>query len=143
LLLPFIDRGERKAPYRRPLAILFGGGTVFAIILLTLLSVKEDRKLRAAQAEAGRFDPILAAEGEKIFVDNGCDGCHEQGGRKPGTGPSLIGAARRHSMQYLVQHFKDPKSLVPTSTMPKFDYLTDEEMIKLIHYMKSLKKKRP
>ncbi|MGH8004564.1 MAG: cytochrome b, partial [Limisphaerales bacterium] len=44
LLLPFIDKKPRKAPYRRPLAIIFGGGTVFAVALLTFLSVKEDRK---------------------------------------------------------------------------------------------------
>jgi cbb3-type cytochrome oxidase cytochrome c subunit len=110
--------------------------------MLTFLSIKEDRRLRSAQTAASRFDPILAAEGERLFVDNGCDGCHEQGGRKAGTGPSLIGATRRHSMEWLVMHFKDPKSLVPTSTMPKFDYLTDEEMIKLIHYMRSLRRKR-
>ncbi len=141
LLLPFLDRGERKAPYRRPLAIFFGGGTVFAIALLTFLSVKEDRKLRAAEAEAARFDPILAQEGDKLFVENGCNGCHEVGGRsKTGTGPSLIGAARRHSQDWLIQHFKDPEALVPGSKMPKFDYLTKNEMIKLIHYMKSLKR---
>jgi len=141
LLLPFLDRGERKAPYRRPLALLFGGGVVFGIAFLTFLSVKEDRKLRAAQAVAARFDPFLAHEGEKLFVENGCDGCHEDGGRKAATGPSLIGATRRHSQDWLIQHFKDPEALVPGSEMTKFDYLTEEEMIKLIHYMKSLKRK--
>lgn len=140
LLLPFIDKKPRKAPYRRPLAILFGGGTLFAIALLTFLSIKEDRKLRAAQAEAAKFDPAWAREGEKLFADNGCEGCHEGDGRIAATGPSLIGSARRHSQEWLILHFKNPDSLSPGSIMPKFDYLQEEEMIKLIHYIKSLKK---
>ncbi len=143
LLLPFIDKKPRKAPYRRPLALLFGGGTVFAIAVLTFLSIKEDRQIRAAQAEAARFDPVLTQAGEKLFAENGCDGCHEQGGRLAATGPSLIGSARRHSQDWLIQHFKNPDSLSPGSTMPKFDYLREEEMIKLIHYIKSLKKLPP
>ncbi|HXF48224.1 MAG TPA: cytochrome b N-terminal domain-containing protein [Verrucomicrobiae bacterium] len=143
LLLPFIDKKPRKAPYRRPLALLFGGGAVFAFVFLTLLAVKEDLKIRAEQAEAARFDPAWAQEGEKLFTDNGCDGCHLEGGRKTGTGPSLIGSARRHPQEWLIQHFKDPKSVSPGSTMPKFDYLREEEMIKLIHYIKSLKKIPP
>jgi ubiquinol-cytochrome c reductase cytochrome b subunit len=143
LLLPFIDRKPRKAPYRRPLALFFGGGAVFAFVLLTLLAIKDDRQIRAAQAEAARFDPVLAAEGEKLFAENGCDGCHLEGGRNIGTGPSLIGSARRHPQEWLIQHFKDPKSVSPGSTMPKFDYLREEEMIKLIHYIKSLKKLPP
>ena len=143
LLWPALDKKPRQAPYRRPLAILFGGGTVFAIALLTVLSIKEDQKVRAAQAEASRFEPVFAQEGEKLFVENGCDGCHEQGGRKAGQGPVLVGAARRHSQDWLIVHFKDPKSLSPESTMPRFDYLREEEMIKLIHYIKSLKKLPP
>ena len=140
LLLPFIDKRPRKAPYRRPLAILFGGGAVFGFVLLTLLAVKDDLKIRVAQAEAARFDPVLAQEGEKIFIENGCDGCHLEGGRKAGTGPSLIGAGRRHPQAWMIQHFKDPQSLSPGSKMPRFDYLREDEMIKLIHYIKSLKR---
>lgn len=143
LLLPFIDRKPRRAPYRRPLALLFGGGVVVAVSFLTFMALQDDRKLRAAQAEAASFDPALAAEGGKVFTGNGCDGCHLEGGRKLGQGPVLVGAARRHSQAWLIQHFKDPKSVSPGTTMPKFDYLREDEMQQLINYIKSLKRNPP
>lgn len=57
-------------------------------------------------------------EGERLFREHGCYGCHTVGamGTPIATDLSKVGA--RNSADYLVKWLKDPKSQKPTAHMP-------------------------
>jgi cbb3-type cytochrome oxidase cytochrome c subunit len=67
-----------------------------------------------------------------------CRQCHQiygDGGRK---GPALAHLLGKRDKAWLVEHFKDPKKLVPDSKMPKYAYLTDDELAAMADYLLAL-----
>lgn len=104
--------------------------------------------------------------GRKIYIREGCQTCHTQQVRpvaadrnlgpvsRPGdyyydkphllgsnrTGPDLTWVGNKGlTDQWQKEHLIDPQKLVPGSIMPKYNYLSDEELAALVSYMNHLK----
>jgi len=76
-------------------------------------------------------------EGMAVFKAQPCLFCHQLHGEGATVGPSLNGTGKRHEKDWHVRHFNDPRSVVPTSTMPGFG-LSDEEVDALTWLMMGL-----
>lgn len=97
----------------------------------------------------------LELMGRNIYVREGCYACHSQmirpfrdeveryghyslaaesmydhpfqwGSKR--TGPDLARVGERYSNEWHVQHFNDPRSVVPESIMPKYSFLAKTEL---------------
>ncbi len=76
-------------------------------------------------------------DGEKLFNDQGCIGCHSFKGKGGETCPDLTGVTRRRSDGWIRQQIKDSKKHNPNSRMPNFGYLSYREISAIIRYLKS------
>jgi mono/diheme cytochrome c family protein len=105
----------------------------------------------AAPAEPVVFDAALAAQGEQIFANIGCAGCHRSDGA--GLGPSLVrvyntdqpleaGGTAKADDAYLRESILNSTAKVVkgyTPVMPPYQgKLTDDQVAQLIEYIKSL-----
>lgn len=61
-----------------------------------------------------------------LFYEYGCLSCHKLRGRGGDIGPDITNAGELHDAEWHFKHFKDPRSVVPTSEMPKED-CSDEQ----------------
>lgn len=88
----------------------------------------------AAQGPAGT--PTLGET--RLFEEKHCLLCHTLRGRGGKVGPDLSQVASRRNADWLFQHFKNPRGVVPGSKMPDFR-LSDAEANELTRYLLSLK----
>ncbi len=99
-----------------------------------------------APAGSAAGDPV---NGEVVFVNNGCLGCHSLDGT-PGAGPSVQGIASRagdmvagqSAEDYLVEAIVDPNAYVVegySPIMPAYDSLSEGDLDDLIAYLMTLK----
>jgi len=80
--------------------------------------------------------------GMDLFYASNCYGCHRIEGLSDGTiGPDLSEVGRKFKIDYLYARIKDPKSVLATSIMPKFNMLKDEDIKALVVFLKSRKGK--
>ncbi len=77
-------------------------------------------------------------DGEKLFLRYNCWICHTIRGKGGKLGPDLSKVGTRRKPDWMIKHFKDPRSLKQKSFMPQFN-LTAEQMDKLVVYLQSLK----
>jgi len=94
--------------------------------------------------------PILAAaagvagkpqtRGQQIYQEQGCSACHNISGIGGTSGPNLtkVGANGK-DVEWHVKHLKDPHSVVPTSAMPAYCGLSDDDLKSLAAYLVTLK----
>lgn len=97
--------------------------------------------------------PAQFAAGRKVFDSNGCARCHslgeggtpqgppESGPRRP-KGPDLsqVGANPAHTVPWIEEHIRNPKSHKPESKMPAFaEKISAEDLTALAEYLASLK----
>jgi nitric oxide reductase subunit C len=80
----------------------------------------------------------LRAEGEKLFEQYQCRGCHELAGSGRSIGPALDEVGARRRPQYIRAMLLDPHRVVPGTAMRKLD-LWDEEADALTAYLGSLR----
>ncbi|MBI3563914.1 MAG: c-type cytochrome [Elusimicrobia bacterium] len=131
LLLPFIDSGPKRHPFDRPF-----------LTALALAALAGIGALTYAGAVAPLTNPVVekdpsVAQGERIYRDMNCAYCHSIRGKGGKVGPELDKVVGKESEEWLVKHFRDPKSVTPGSTMPKLN-LFDDEIKALTAYMKSI-----
>ena len=88
----------------------------------------------AAALEAA---PNFATRGAMIYQMNMCGTCHTVNGFGQTIGPPLNGVGERRTKQWLIDHFRDPRSLVPDSTMPPYDFFP-EELEAIVGYLLAL-----
>ena len=89
-------------------------------------------------APAFGADPkTLEQQGQQVFQDQGCYGCHTVGktGTPIATDLTTIGAKRNRA--YLTRWLSDPASQRPTAHMPKLQ-LSEAEVTALAAYLSSL-----
>ena len=113
------------------------------------------------------LDPVRVAEGREIYIAEGCVHCHTQQVRANVTdvglgavttrddvtlsspallgrlrlGPDLAHAGQRpltDDLAWVVRHLPDPRADRAWSSMPSYDYLTDDELDALAQYIVSL-----
>ena len=65
-------------------------------------------------------DDIVA--GALVYQENHCESCHKVNGVGMQVGPALNGLARRHTRDWVEQHFANPQKLVPGSSMPAYKF---------------------
>ena len=88
-----------------------------------------------AVATAGKF----ASAGQMIFQKHDCVACHQIQGIGGTAGPDLTYEGTIHrDIEWHIRHLKNPESVVPDSAMPKFDHLSEEELIQLSEYLATL-----
>jgi menaquinol-cytochrome c reductase cytochrome b/c subunit len=93
LLAPFLDRGDERRPWKRPIATSFMMLGVAATVFLTWESVAttdwEKREAQGKIVEASSIDKT--AEGYEILSNNTCLSCHGTELAGGAAGPTLIG----------------------------------------------------
>jgi ubiquinol-cytochrome c reductase cytochrome b subunit len=130
LLIPFIDRNPELNPRKRPVAMAGLSLAIAGYIALTVL---------AATATAPATATPSATEGRKLYAKLGCASCHSIAGVGGKVGPPLDHVGKTRDRAWLIGHFKDPGKYTPGSVMPKFDYLSQQELDQLTDYMQGLK----
>jgi mono/diheme cytochrome c family protein len=80
---------------------------------------------------------VLAEEGRKLFVQQGCYGCHTIGSTGGQKGPDLSHVGSRYSESALAARLEDPS---PTAHMPPiFNTLSDFKVHALAVYLRTLR----
>jgi mono/diheme cytochrome c family protein len=94
-----------------------------------------------------RLNNDLAAQGEVVFQQKGCAGCHGALGSGRMGGPDLLGVVERREIAWLHSFLKDTNSMLQSDPiamalleeyrqmrMPNMN-LSDQQIDALIHYM--------
>ena len=112
---------------------------IFRIIFVAILSFILFSDIAYTETRALNMDELIPI-GKEVFDRKGCAGCHKIEGTGGELGPDLTneGNVISHDVQWHINHFKDPSSVVPGSIMPKTDLL-EREAEALAAYMTSLK----
>lgn len=95
---------------------MVGGGAVLVGVLLML----------AATALHGQERDSRTGRGERLFVSQGCYGCHQIGKFGTPIGPDLSRIGAKYPPAYLRQWLRDPESVRPTAHMPKLELSSEE-----------------
>jgi mono/diheme cytochrome c family protein len=80
----------------------------------------------------------LVAQGQQLFTDKGCYGCHTIGTAGTPIAPDLRRAAARYSEATLARWLRDPSAQEPTRHMPNLQ-LSEAEANALAAYLASLR----
>lgn len=88
------------------------------------------------------LDGASAQEGERLFTERGCRGCHavkaDEQSASPRV-PHLAGIGSKVTVEWLDRWIADPKAYNPDTAMPKTT-LTDEERHHIVAYLATLKR---
>jgi mono/diheme cytochrome c family protein len=105
----------------------------------------------AMAAKQGAGGSQTGSAGRNVFDAHNCQRCHSigdgdgmmaGGGRRRNKGPDLshVGRDSSHTVAWLMDHVRDPKSHRPNSRMPPYgDKMSDQELKFLAEYLASLK----
>ena len=140
VLLPFVDRAEQRHPLKRPVAMGAGAVWITTILALTYAGYRsKPGRVEAAPPAVGVTLSASAEKGRQLFQSVGCRACHTtSAGQGSTVGPDLALEAQKHrSRQWLIAQIKDPKSHVPTTMMPSYSDLGDQQINDLIDYLES------
>ncbi|HEX4277935.1 MAG TPA: cytochrome b N-terminal domain-containing protein [Bryobacteraceae bacterium] len=85
--------------------------------------------------------PAFAVNGALLFQKNNCGACHSVNGAG-GKIVSLNGLSLRRNEAWVIQHFQNPKMLVPSSIMPSYKF-SASDMQDLVSYLFTLPDKAP
>lgn len=129
-LLPWLDRRPERRPFSR--RVVVGAGAVFLVMVLTLLTIS----LREVASLPVTSPSVL--RGKALYQDLDCAACHRVHGTGEAGSPDLSYVGDTRDRSWLIQHFKDPKSVVPGSEMPAYR-LSEQEMNDLTDFMLTLK----
>ncbi|MBM7705292.1 cytochrome c oxidase subunit 2 [Chryseomicrobium aureum] len=109
-----------------------------------------DAWVAAANEEPSAPESDLAVQGEELFVQNGCIGCHAVsavgGAVAQGQGPNVATFGDRNRvagyLDYTEENLKDwiknPQEYKPGNNMPEYPNLSDEELDALAAYLMGL-----
>jgi ubiquinol-cytochrome c reductase cytochrome b subunit len=139
-LLPFYDRSKKRNPFRRPIA-MFGAivliGWVATYTYLGYIS-RPGASATASVTVSSSAPPGVKA-GARLFTSQGCVACHTVHGQGGNIGPNLSNiGAQGLSRAWLTQQIRNPKSHDPSTKMPAFDSLSDQQVSDLVDFLESL-----
>ena len=162
-LLPFLDRGLERRPWRRPIPV---GGVVILLIGLVWLGMTSrlvdarDPAVASKIAEQSRAENVYfytafqpysgssasgatsslldatSAQGKGIFDSHGCSGCHGESGGGA-VGPALTNISSKFPPAQLTALLKAPTSQMQAGGMVPLT-LNSSEMQGLVSYLASL-----
>lgn len=134
-LLPFLDRSPHRDPFARPIVTSATLSLIVGGVYLMSIGAASGPQQEFVFSE-GSVPPVRLA-GALLFEEKSCESCHSILGRGGRAGPDLWKAGERHDAQWLTQLFKDPDSLLPKGSMPRFD-LPARELTALVDYVQAL-----
>jgi ubiquinol-cytochrome c reductase cytochrome b subunit len=167
--LPFYDRDPKRDPRKRPIAMVGGTALVALILVLTVLgqlshpltpgvSGGPDRTEDVPPGQKARLDPNVAArpevagassetvtsgrvqKGEELYQAQGCTACHKVNGQGGVVGPDLSDEGNKgRSADWLAAQIRNPKAHDPSSIMPPYPSLSQEQIESLVAYLLSLR----
>lgn len=108
------------------------------ILMLSLTDEKIPREYIIRQSTSTPALASTSVQENTFFEEKHCLLCHTLRGRGGKLGPDLTHIASRRNADWLFQHFKEPRRVVPGSKMPDF-HLSDAEANELTRYLLSLK----
>ncbi len=91
------------------------------------------------------LDGASAQDGERLFTERGCRGCHAMKADEHSVSPRvphLAGIGSKVTAAWLDRWIADPKAYNPDAGMPKLE-LTDEERHDIVAYLMTLKRAEP
>jgi sulfur oxidation c-type cytochrome SoxX len=80
--------------------------------------------------------------GEQLLTDRACTACHKLGDRDGGVAPDLSYEGLIRNDEWVMDHFKNPRSRIPDSIMPSFRF-PNEDFERLTAYLESRKTPPP
>lgn len=86
--------------------------------------------------------PVFAADDAKargLLNSLGCKGCHRFEGSGGTFGPPLDGVGTRLTRSQIEVQMLTPKAANPTSMMPAYGHLTEEDLAALFDFLQSQK----
>ncbi|MFN2198269.1 MAG: cytochrome b N-terminal domain-containing protein [Anaerolineales bacterium] len=146
VLLPFIDRKSQRNPLLRPYAMGIGLLVAVSLVGLTVAGfMSNPQNTQAASAVAGTPPASSnklsssARQGQQLFQTLGCTGCHSVNGSGGTAGPDLSneGSSGR-TRDWLIAQISNPKSHDPSTIMPAFSSLDNQQLNQLADYLLSL-----
>ncbi|MCG8605376.1 cytochrome c [bacterium] len=78
-------------------------------------------------------------EGGYLVFQQTCLNCHAVAGFGKEVAPDLTSIGKKHDKKWFVANLKNPQQFAPESLMPKFDFLSEEQLGKIADYLGSLK----
>ena len=84
----------------------------------------------------------MAVAGATLFAQSGCLNCHVYlgaGGQNLGAPELTAEGAKGKGVQWQVEHLKNPKSKNPSSPMPPFADLGNENLTKIATFLEASK----
>ena len=79
----------------------------------------------------------VVVRGERVFAEQGCNGCHTVGKTGTPIGPDLSHIGSKYPETYLQRWLSGPQEQKPTAHMPKID-LSEPDIRVLAAYLASL-----
>ena len=167
IVLPFMDMRRERRPLHRPVAMVAGILVIISMGVLTYkgatareaiaseLAVKvpewiQEENLIANAAELdglpeGADSEQLVTDGARLFSESGCLNCHLY----LGSGSSNLGApdlteigTQELGIQFQIDHLRCPQCVTPSSQMPAFAGLGDDNLLALAVFLESSKGKQ-
>ncbi|MCS6859046.1 MAG: hypothetical protein NZT92_01850, partial [Abditibacteriales bacterium] len=131
---PFLDRNPSRLPRKRVFAL-----TSAFVVLLTAILLGGIAYVQTPAQPPQMMLTREAYEGKRLFQEKGCIGCHPLDAKRTSLGPSFVyggapkeggtGAPARpneRSKEWLIEFFKNPKSVYPDTLMPPCHASPDE-----------------
>jgi cytochrome c oxidase cbb3-type subunit I/II len=141
--------------------ITIGGMVVFIIMTFMVIAMPY---MFTNNEPSDRAQPLSTEEkkGEDLYQANGCFYCHNQFVRPQDwamgvtsengdfyystpnfmgterTGPGLGQIGGKRPTEWIVQHYEDPREVSPSSIMPPFGFLSENELKELTAYVQNL-----
>jgi ubiquinol-cytochrome c reductase cytochrome b subunit len=161
-LLPFLDRGLERRPWRRPIPVLAVAIVMAGILFLGYKSRRDDQRdpttaaLIAVQDKqevaytAAPFEPYiespggagpvsgpvnpLVSQGRGIFQQQGCSACHGDVGMGTPVAPTLQGTTAKFTQPQLIDLLHNPNAAMRAGHMPAVD-ISSSDMSALLAYL--------
>jgi mono/diheme cytochrome c family protein len=112
-------------------------GTIMPVVQGT------DRQLRSLamyMLSLTRAIVVTAELGQQLYANRNCGYCHGSDAKGTKIGPALAGprTGRERTDAWILEHFRDPTAVTPTSTMPRV-WASPWEYQSLLEYLKTLR----
>ena len=141
--------------------VVIGGALVFAAVVLAVVLVPMWVTYPERTVVANNYS-VDEERGREVFYSNGCNYCHTQYVREEDTamgqpaqagnyvyddpltlgsertGPDLSYIGRKRSEVWEIEHLKDPRAYSPLSIMPRFAFLSRQDLESVAAYLFSL-----
>ena len=130
LLLPFLDRGPDRHPFKRPLVTAAFAVVGVTIVALTWLGVKDS----PAHADPSQWT-TLAIAGREFVQDERCQTCHRVGG----AANPIADTRLRKGPEWLLAHVADPETITPGMRRPPPGGMTPAQARSVLAYMRKIR----